>query len=360
MKNAPFNLRLQKLSLWVVISSVSFFVGCSTPTTPPSVAQSNWTIFPSEFYFLKNGTPLYEGNFHTNLWKDHRIYSVNPLRYYEFDDSFKLVFDSVLLFDHTNTGQGPVISGILSMCFNADKTQILCVKTNKWYGGNLQEINLASLSIKELLDTSNNVAMARYISDDTIVYYSYGSYSASNTNPPDAGYYLFVRGNGSKELLLQYISSLGPGELRNGFDIHPDHSCLIIPSVCYNRAPIVFEFNLRTRKQDTLPLIFNTSYNRWCLFLRYNHDGSKILYSSYPRNSFGETGYDDSEVGIIDKATFVKTVLGTDPYPQYASAICLFPEWSPDEKSIVYGSNPISNDGFLSTSYRPTILKSIY
>ncbi len=358
MKKFVVNFGTRVIFLLTFIPIVSVLVSCNSPTVPVSTAPSKWVVFSSDYHFTQNGTALEEGVFHTNLWKGHRIYSVNPLRYYDFDDSFKLIHDSVLLFDNTNTS--PIIAGILSMSFNPDKTQLLTVKYNRNNSGGLQLIDLASLLITQLLDTSNNISTARYLSDDSILYYSYGSYSPSNVNPSDAGYYLYVRSKNSKQLLLRHISDLGPRELRNGFDIHPDHSRLLIPSGGYNRSPIVFEFNFTTKKQDTLPVTFTVNDSRWCLFLRYNHDGSKILYSSYPPSSFGQTAYEDSEVGIIDRVSLLKTVLDTDPYEPKISAICLFPEWSPDENSIVYGSNSISRDGRLSTTFRPTILKSIY
>ncbi len=255
MKRTLFQIRFHNLLVLIVALSGSILIGCNSPTTP-TITASKWVVFPSEFYFMSNGTPLFQGNFPTNLWKDHRIYSANPLRYYDFDDSFKLIRDSVLLFDHSNTGLGPVIDGILSMSFNKDKTQILTIRHNGNKSGGLQILDIASLLVTELLDTSNNISTARYLSDDSIVYYSYGSYSTSNPNPPDAGYYLFVQSNKTKKLLFQHVSEIGPRELRNGFDVHPDHTRLIIASVRYNMSPIVFEYNIQTKEQDTLSLSF--------------------------------------------------------------------------------------------------------
>ncbi len=218
-------------------------------------------LLPAEYDFTQNGTALRTGNYTTALWDDHRIYAANPLRYYDLDDSFHVVHDSVLLFDPNASGSGNTFFGIIAMRFNQEKSKLLCIKSlhRDVSIGNLQEIDLNTLSNTELLNSANSISSAVYLSNDSIIYYSYGSYSQANTDPEDAGYYLYVRSSGVKQFLLHHISSLGPGEIQNGFDIHPDHRSLLVPSVGVNRAPIVFEFNITTRKQDTIPITFNTS-----------------------------------------------------------------------------------------------------
>ena len=272
------------------------------------------------------------------VWHGNRIYCSPPLIYIDLDDSLHMISDSVLFYNY-----GPKV-----LRLNDSGTRLLSVS------GWLEEIKLDS-NIREVIDSSQYNSGAVYVpNSNNIIYYTYGSYSDTNMYPMDAGYYLFDRATGQRTLLLHHITSLGPNEIVNGFDISPDGTKLLIPSCDYYRMPRIFEYDLTTHMSDTLQVPFNTSNQRWLLWLRYNHDGSKILYSSYPVGPAN----DSSEVGIIDRATLAKQVLTVNPNTLYPW-VCVFPEWSPDDTQIVFtagtldyeppGSVEIYGLGFLKT-----------
>ncbi len=341
-------------NFWIA-GSWLLMAGCSASLPPPynpPPTPANMVLLPRAF---NNG--LDEGMYYTAVWSKSGIFATNPPRQYNIDSSFKITTDSVLPLPL------PFMPGlgVIAMRIDPEAKHLLCILT-PWPDvslGRLEEVSLSNLTTTLLL-SDTNISSAVYLSDDSIIYYTYGSITDSNHNRSDAGYYLFIKSTGQKQLLLHHLSNLGPGEVLNGFDISPDHSKIIVPSVGWNRAPIVFEFNLKTHEQDTLPIPFNTSNDRWCLYLRYNHDGSKILYSSYPIQAIEGVPNDGSEVGIIDRATLQKHVLNTNPYPDASTVICLFPDWSPDERSIVYGSAVVVSEPAGQVSgYQATILKTL-
>ncbi|HET9136305.1 MAG TPA: hypothetical protein VFO76_06705 [Candidatus Kapabacteria bacterium] len=337
--------------------------GCSYPPDQGG-SPSDHTI-SDDFILLpeKYDHDIFWGNYHSSLWNGNRIYSSGTLRFYDLDDSMKVIHDSIPLYLNSNTQWDVGIEGLIGMRFNNDRMKIIGVQSQ--YPdvalGKLVEVDIATLKISVLVDSTMQVSSAAYLDDDSIIFYSYGSYSDLDTQPSDAGYYLFIKSTGAKKFLLHHISSLGPSEILNGFDVHPDHSRILIPSTGNNRAPIVFEFNIMTSKKDTLFTAFDTPSVRWCLSLRYNSDGSKILYSAYPIKVLdgGATLYDYSETGIIDRKPLSIKILQTNPYLSlHTNVICLFPSWSPDEKSIIYGSAPISSEGRIASHYTATILKA--
>jgi hypothetical protein len=225
--------------------------------------------------------------------------------------------------------------------------------------GWLEEFKVDSLSFV-VIDSGKFTSSAVYLpGSDDIVYYTYGSYSDSNKSPTDAGYYLYERNTGKRIFLLHHISDLGPGEMVNGFDISPDGKKLLIPSVRFERKPILMEYDLTTHTIDTLLVDFDVSFDRFALWVRYNHDGSKILYSNYPLFSFSQSSAanDSSEIGIIDRNTLVKQVLKTNPL-NTIPWVSVFPQWSLDEARIIYGCAPLLEDGRAGI-YQVCILKSL-
>jgi hypothetical protein len=275
------------------------------------------------------------GTYQKAIWAGNRIYYHGPLGYFEVDSAIRIRRDSMF------------VPGNASSPFSINRTgdRMLCIASfyNDVSTGWLGE-NDPSTGAHFVLDSGKYNSSAVYVpSTDNIIYYSYGSYSATNKLPADAGYYLFDRSSGSKTLLLHHISTLGPAEMVNGFDISPDGKKLLIGSTGYYRMPRVIEYDLTTHVSDTLRVSFNTSYDRWALWLRYNHDGSKILYSSYPLHSMDGTPNDSSEVGIIDRATLAKQVLNVNPESS-SPWVCVFPEWSPDETKIVYCAGFIATE----------------
>src|SRR5439155_25402992 len=116
----------------------------------------------------------------------------------------------------------------------------------------------------------------------------------------------------------------------NGFDISPDGKKLLVPVARKGKEPIAFEYDLTTQTSDTLNVEFDSTYYgiREALWLRYNHDGSKILYDNYPTHSFyqGDHAVNYSEIGIIDRTTLGKTKLRTNPSNIYIG-VGLCPQW---------------------------------
>lgn len=110
---------------------------------------------------------------------------------------------------------------------------------------------------------------------------------------------------------------------------------------------------MKTKKLDTLPVEFykesDSIHSHRFVWVRYNSTGTKIVYSNYPRFSLGQiaTPGDTSEIGIIYNATKQRKILDCSPliYSPREKSINMFPNWSPDDKSIVYGSSELFYEG---------------
>lgn len=220
--------------------------------------------------------------------------------------------------------------------------------------GALYEYDINKGNIVKLFDSTNNISSARYYRDTLhIIYYSYGNPIGVN-----AGYFLFDKVTKRTDLLYSFFRAAGPIEFVNGFDIHPTEPMLIIPVVTVGESPKIIEFNIKSKEVDTLKVSFDLSWNRICLWLRYNKTGDKILYSCYPRGSGLYSPGDDSEIGIIDRTNLKKTILDANTNKYYKSLnIC--PQWSPDEKNIIYSSASLTYDGARSNYYL-YLLKNIF
>jgi hypothetical protein len=321
----------------------------------PTRADTNFNVIVQPFTYGFDE----EGNFRKSVWYKDRVFSSEPIRFYEFDTNLEVVVDSTLHYE--DNSQISTLGKFWPLFMHIDKEgkRLLSVISNKHSQsiGWVVEFKTDTLSF-EVIDSAEYNSSAVYLPGSSdFVYYTYGSYSNANKNPSDAGYYLYNRASGVKTFLLHHISDIGPAEMVNGFDISPDGKQLLIPSVGYGRQPIVFEYNLETHIADTLPISFNTSFDRWALWLRYNKDASKILYSNYPIFSFSEVGAanDSSEVGIIDRLSLKKQILDTAPI-YTVPWICVFPEWSFDETKIVYGAAPVTESGAAGV-YQVCILK---
>lgn len=292
------------------------------------------------------------GDYPCAVWKNNRIYAAEPLKYFDLDSSYQPLRDSTVY---------PLKGGVRYMFENKSGTKILTVESpyRDVSLGTLHEYDTQKDSSEAVIVDDSNISSAEYYGNDSILYYTYGSYSAANLDPPDAGYYFFNRRTGSKTQILHFISELGPEEMINGFDISPDGKTLLIASTG-NRAPIIIEYDLASHVLDTLDVRFAPSYDRWALWVRYNHDGTKILYGNYPLGSFSQDGVEDtSEIGIIDLTTNSKTILSTNPTTE-GTWINVFPEWSPDETAILYGSAAIFREPLgMVGNFQVCILKSL-
>ena len=294
----------------------------------------------------------------SSVWNGNRIYVASPVSFFDLDSNLDISRDSVL--DSTFANR-------FNLALNDSASRLLYVNSYLNYNsiGNLVEYNLGTGGI-EVIDTAHQISSAVYFpGTDNIVYYAYGSYSDTgknpNTNPADAGYYLLDRSTGIRTLLLHYISTLGINESVNGFDISPDGKKLLFGSTG-SRAPLAIEYDLATHVSDTLNVFFDPMYDRLSLWLRYSHDGSKILYDNYALGAVYSVEYepDQSEIGIIDRATLTKQVLDTSPDNE-EYYVSLFPQWSPDDTRIVYSLSQVSEEPPGTTGYYSLrILKSLH
>ncbi len=308
------------------VDSVTFAI---YQTNTSLVALPNTYINPQFPEFPRTG------RYNCAVWSGNRIYCSEPGRCFELDSNLSVVQDSLL-----DSLTGPWTIGEWSLSMNSRGNKLLSVKSR--YPdvslGHIKEHDMATGSNKRLLgDADSNLSSAVYFpGSDSIVYYSYGSYSQLNRKPVDAGYYLFDQLTGTKTLILQYISDLGPGEIVNGFDISPDRKKLLVPVLRSGFEPLIVEFELATHLLDTLAVNLNTSNVGRSLWLRYSHDGSKLLYSSYPLSSFSDGVVNDiSEVGIINRGSLRKDILIAAPNTE-PTWVSVFPQWSPDDNKIVF------------------------
>lgn len=273
-----------------------------------------------------------EVNLNCGTWlPDDKIYSIGPLCYYEIDKDFQVIKDTIIKLS---------AGGFYIESFG---NKILYVQTI--YGdvscGSLLEFSNDNYSIKKILDSSYSVSSAIYYRDtNQIIYYSYGK--PLGMHP---GYYYLNLKTGESRFLLEYVSDLGPSEFINGFDIHPAKDIILIPVVKRGKSPVIVEYNFELNTFDTLHVDFDFSFNRTCLWLRYNQSGEKILYSCYPRHAGSSTTNDDSEVGIIYVNSLSKRVLDVNTNRINGRSVNVCPNWSPDEKHIIYGSGPLTLEG---------------
>lgn len=206
--------------------------------------------------------------------------------------------------------------------------------------GKLIEFEVETKSRTVILDSSWNISSALYYRDDQhIIFYSYGNPIGNN-----AGYFLYDKNTNQCQQLFQYFTPARLSEYVNGFDIHPSLPVLLIPLVRFNKSPYILEYNFEQHVLDSLPVTFDLSFNRICLWLRYNKTGKRILYSCYPEYAGGYITNDDSEIGIINRTDLSKQILNVNTIPNGRSVnIC--PDWSPDESAIVYSSAKLFQSG---------------
>ncbi len=291
-------------------------------------------------------------------WIGNRIYYSPPPGFWKLDSNLNLV--SNLILNPALNAISPI--GTCSLTPDSDGNHLLSVTTWSDYvgfDGTMEEFGTQSGS--SIYFDTPYVSSAVYYrgGDDTIIYYTYGDWSDTTPNPPNAGYYFFDRKANTKTLLLHYISDLGPIEMVNGFDVSPDGKKLLIGATSQFRAPLVIEYDLAFHTFDTIPVVFDTATLNPALWVRYSHDGTKILYSNYPFNTFSH--YDEvyqGEIGIIDRATGFRRTLSANPTTE-GYWDCIFPEWSPDDHSIVYSAAPSVAEPPGIGPYRICILKTL-
>jgi hypothetical protein len=303
---------------------------------------------------IKFSNPSKSGMFYMAVWRENTIFAIQPMSKFVMDNGYNLVQDIRL--EEGSTGSWSYIDA------NKAGTKLLLVK--KAYFDNssstsLYEYNVITGQFETLYDFSSNIATARYYpnDDNKVVYYTAGN---PNQYP---GYYLYDIISRQDSLLFPYLSQAGIWETLHGFDIHPNGDTLLVPMAVgqFNdiRPPKLGIVSIKIQTLDTLDISFNLSFLRVGLWVRYNHDGSRILYCCFPENAYGYVTNDNSEVGIIESTTLEKTTLdvNTNNESEHGS-VQLVPNWSPDETAIVFGSGNVNKEG-LSGTRKLYILKKL-
>ena len=329
--------------LTLIISIVFLSGACRKGPTD----SDGYTINPN-IKELKSFAANGSNNYYMAVWGGNNIYAVKMLEQFTIDNTYGVTHDTVLIRPELHLDEYVYWTYIDA---NNSGSKLLLVKSK--YSdvscGALYEYDVPTGQLKLLFDSTNNISSARYYhkNEDEVVFYSYGDNSFKK-----AGYYMFNKSTQQDSLLFPYLSSAGLAELVNGFDIHPNGEELLISISRSTRfsgnSPRLGIVSLKSQVIDTLNIEFDYSANRTSLWIRYNHDASKILYSCFPRGSYSTTVSDNSEVGIIDVATLNKIILDVNTQAgAYHESIQLAPSWSPDEQAIVFGSGDITIEGAL-------------
>ncbi len=311
--------------------------------TDTNVVQLPFTFWDSVAQYT------YDGSYPCAAWIGNRIYcgaTFGPDRFFELDSNLDTIED--VIFDSQK---------YVPYCLAVDSSSSHLISVGGTYGGGqLQEYEIQTGSYK-VLDSAYSISNAVYYrgEDDTIIFYTYGGMNIA------AGYYLFDRKADTNILLLKYISDLGISEMVNGFDVSPDGKMLLLGSTSDFRPPLFIEYDLADHTLDTLPVTFDTATVNPALWVRYSHSGTKILYSNYPFYAFDPNDPVNfpSEIGIVDRGTGSRRVLETNPTNQ-GKWVGIFPEWSPDDASIVYSCGELATEppGYVDL-YQICILKTL-
>lgn len=312
---------------------VLFMISCGKEDSTGT--DTDGKIFPineniDTIVYKEHGTSLMDIHC-ASITSDNRLFISHPLRFYDLNEELEVLkYENV-----SNEGAGYYNES------NDNKSNSLYVDTKEYAFsiGALKEINSNNNIITTLLDESHNISSAVYYHDtNNIIYYSYGKPYGENP-----GYYMYDRITGESNLIFEYISEAGISEFINGFDIHPEKNILLIPVVKGEfESPFIVEYNFNTDTLDTLNVGFDLSFNRSCLWLRYNKSGNKILYSCYPQWAGTAVTNDDSEVGIIERETLTKTILDVNTNEETGRSVNICPQWSNDDEYIIFASAPLA------------------
>lgn len=277
--------------------------------------------------------------FRSVLWSGNRIYCAPPIRVFTLDSARIVLKDSII-----DKEKDSIWWAEWSLALNARQDRLLGISShyNDVSAGWLVELDLLKNGEHRIIDSGLFNSSALYIPrTDSIIYYSYGNYSDSNRKPANAGYNIRDPA-GNKSLILHYISSLGLDEVMNGFDVTPDGKKLLLGSTAQERPPLLIEYDLQAHSFDTL-FKFSSPARRPNLWVRYSHDAKRVLYCNFGLDPFyGPT--DTSEVGIITLSDRSKRVLTVCEGTNCKNRIYLFPQWSPDDSTIVYLTTQVATE----------------
>ncbi len=311
------------------------------------------------------GDDLISGNYFQGLHFENTIVTTGPITLFQIDSSYHIIDRSNIGMDIASHFENPIGIGF-NIGLNTTNDKLFFVKSV--FGdvsvGSLYEYILDSRDLIQIKSSSYNISSAVYWhgDDSKLVYYSYG-----NEEGVQAGYYLYDKTTNSDSLLLRHRAEIGPSEVINGFDLSPDNSKLIYPSVRASftnpkvpQTPQIIEYNLNTQQADTFATEFDMSFVRLGLWLRYNPSGNRILYCNFPLNSLSRVTNDDSEIGIIELPSRTKKILDVNTTKGNSMRSVQFaPTWSSDGQHIIYGSGELFMPSGSKGDYSLYLLKNV-
>jgi hypothetical protein len=246
----------------------------------------------------------------------------------------------------TQLGEMSNVPMIYSLDYSPTTNKLLAVKSSYLdvSFGVLLEIDTKTGDTVQL-DTLSSVSRAVYDPNDpnVIFYYTYGSYvKGENEHPSNAGYYRWNRVSGERSLLLQHISDFGPEEGLNGFDVHPNGNRILLPVTSVGKAPIALEYDLSSGLQDTIDLDFDITHGKYCLWLAYDHEGSRFVYSNFPTGVLWEGRAEtSSDIGIYSFIDQAVQRLNIIPDTFFRDYVILFPEFVPNRNALSFSASRV-------------------
>jgi hypothetical protein len=337
-----------KLTISILLALV--VISCKENVTNPSGINTNIVLVES------SGTGNTRGDYRMGVWYNEDIFCVTPLRKLTINSQNHVVTDLYIADSLVGSlnGYGYRFFNYLSINKSGTKLVIVMSTYEDVSVGDLAEVDLQTWKLRVLRDSSYNISSAVYSnSDSSCIYYTYGN-PGIGLRP---GYYRYDFLTTKETIIFPYISEVGPAEVVNGFDISPNGEKLLVPLNHWALTPNVIEYDLNTKTVDTL----RVNFKRQFLWLRYNSDATQILYSNYARGSGGSSVENNSEVGIIDMESVTKKILDVNTNPG-GTSVNFCPNWSPDNRSIVYGSarGPLTEPPGGKEAYSLYILKNIH
>jgi hypothetical protein len=308
---------------------------------------------------------LVSGNYFQGLFFDSTIIATGPLTVFQVDSSFEVIERDNIWMNIAAQFENPFGIGFY-IGLNTTKDKLIFVKS--LYGdvsvGGLYEYELESKQLVQIRDSSYNISTAVYWhgNDNKLVYYSYG-----NEIGMEAGYYLYDKTADSDSLLLAHRADIGSSEVINGFDLSADNSTLLYPNVRASltnpdvpQTPQIVEYNLNTQQADTFATVFDMSFVRVGLWLRYSPSGDRILYCNFPLNSLSRVTNDDSEIGIIELPSRIKKILDVNTTEGNSMrSVQIAPTWGYDGQYIIYGSGELFMPSGSKGDYSLYLLKNV-
>ncbi len=316
--------RISKPQIFFLFIFIFSLYSCENSTEPDELE-----INPNIVLIKYSYEGIIGGNYMINVWNNDDIYSATGyVRHIKINADFKVIEDSII----ENTF-GNMLFKYLTINNSGNKILLISSNFTNVSVGALYELNLESNQLTLLKNNDHTISSAVYLinNDDECIYYSYGNEN-NNIIP---GYYRLNIETGNDSLILPHNSDLGYyeyAEFVNGFDLSPDNKKLIIPIHRANLPAKMAIYNFETAQLDTLDLEFNDQF----VWFRYNKTGNQILFCSYPWGVGGSRANAPSEIGIIDANTLSLRML--DVKTHGFLSMSLFPNWSSDDKHIVFGS----------------------